>query len=91
MHALIVVAHPDNHSLTHAIANGIADGLASMEARHSAELADLAAEGFDPRFNEADIALFQKNAPAPADVAAEHARLERADALVLVETHEACS
>lgn len=84
MHALIVVAHPDKHSLTHAIANGIADGLASMEARHSAELADLAAEGFDPRFNEADIALFQKNTPAPADVAAEQARLERADALVLV-------
>ncbi|TBU73796.1 NAD(P)H dehydrogenase [Pseudomonas daroniae] len=84
MHALIVVAHPDQQSLTHAVAAQIADGVATTEARHSAEIADLAAEGFDPRFNEADIALFQKKAQAPADVAAEHARLDRADTLVLV-------
>lgn len=84
MHALIVVAHPDKHSLTHAVTARIAAGVAAMETRHSAEIADLAAEGFDPRFNEADIALFQQKASAPADVATEHARLERADALVLV-------
>lgn len=84
MHALIVVAHPDKHSLTHAVATNIANTLATAQTGHSAEIADLAAEGFDPRFNAADIALFQKKASAPTDVAAEHARLERADALVLV-------
>ncbi|MBB5866426.1 NAD(P)H-dependent oxidoreductase [Xanthomonas sp. 3058] len=84
MHTLIVVAHPDSQSLTHAVADRIADGLATSQAGHTVEIADLAAEGFDPRFTAADIALFQKKAPAPADVAAEHARLDRADALVLV-------
>lgn len=88
MHALVVVAHPDPHSLTHAIARRVAETIASSPATngisHTAEIADLAAEGFDPRFNAADLALFNKTLAAPADVAAEHARLNRADALVLV-------
>lgn len=82
MHALIVVAHPDPGSLTHAIARHLAGGIEA--SRHTAEIADLAAEGFDPRFNPGDIALFRDRAPLPADVAAEHARLQRADALALV-------
>ncbi|WP_142850416.1 NAD(P)H-dependent oxidoreductase [Telmatospirillum sp. J64-1] len=84
MHALIVVAHPNQTSLTHAVARHVARGIATSDARHSAEMADLAAEGFDPRFTEADLALFLKKAAPPADIAVEHARLERADALVLV-------
>lgn len=86
MHALIVVSHPDPGSLTHAVAERVCHGVQSATApgRHTAELADLAAEGFDPRFSEADVALHLKQAPPPADVAAEHARLARADALVLV-------
>jgi len=89
MHALVVVAHPDPHSLTHAIASRVAEGITAMPQRHaraphSVEIADLAAEGFDPRFAAADLALFQKTQTAPADVAAEHARIDRADALVLV-------
>ncbi len=84
MHALIALAHPDRDSLTHAVAHRIAEGITADDAGHSVEIADLAAEGFDPRFTEADLALFQKKAGPPADVAAEHARLERADALVLV-------
>ncbi|MFK0378743.1 NAD(P)H-dependent oxidoreductase [Pandoraea sp. NPDC090278] len=88
MHAVIVVAHPDPHSLTHAIAQRVAETIASTPTAngvaHSTEIADLAAEGFDPRFNAADLALFNKTLAAPADVTAEHTRLDRADALVLV-------
>lgn len=82
MHALIVTAHPLPGSLTHAVAHRLADGV--RDAGHSAEFADLAREGFDPRFTEADIARFQRLAPAPADVLAEQARIDRADALALV-------
>lgn len=84
MHSLIVVAHPEPGSLTHAVANRIGDAIVAASARNTVEIADLAAEGFDPRFNQADNALFRMTAAAPADVAAEHARIDRADALVLV-------
>ncbi|WP_134499931.1 NAD(P)H-dependent oxidoreductase [Microvirga pakistanensis] len=82
MHALIVVAHPDPKSLTHSVADHLAEGVSS--SGHTFEIADLAAEGFDPRFTAADVALFRREAPPPADVAAEQARIDRADALVLV-------
>lgn len=81
MHALIVVAHPKPDSLTHAIADHVTHGITSP---HTFELADLAAEGFDPRFRADDVAYFRQQAPAPADVATEQARVDRADALVLV-------
>lgn len=84
MHALIVLSHPDPRSLTHAVAHEIAAGLAASDGRHSFEIADLAAERFDPRFAPADIALHLRTAPPAADVAAEQARIDRADALVLV-------
>ena len=84
MHALIVVAHPNQASLTHAIANQVAEGIAASGPQHSFEVADLAMEGFDPRFNQADIAVLLKEGPPLPDVAAEHARIDRADALVLV-------
>ncbi|WP_242108151.1 NAD(P)H-dependent oxidoreductase [Luteimonas aquatica] len=82
MHALAVVSHPDPGSFTHAIAAALVEGLA--ESGHGAEVADLAAEGFDPRFSAADLAVHRRQAPPPADVAAEQARIDRADALVLV-------
>lgn len=84
MHALIVVAHPEPQSLSHAIAAHIAQGVSAGGAGHSVESADLAMEGFDPRFNMADLAVHRRQAPFPADVAAEQARIDRADALVLV-------
>ncbi|MEX0760706.1 MAG: NAD(P)H-dependent oxidoreductase [Tistlia sp.] len=87
MHALIVVAHPDPQSRTSRVAAGLAEGLrqsGQAGEKHSAEIADLAAEGFDPRFTAADLAAFRLEAPVPADVLAEQARIERADALVLV-------
>ncbi|HCL4034549.1 NAD(P)H dehydrogenase [Pseudomonas aeruginosa] len=84
MHALIVATHPDPDSLTHAIAAQVAAGIAASGAQHSWEIADLAAEGFDPRFTRIDHGLLLKQAVPSTDVAAEHARLERANALVLV-------
>lgn len=84
MHSLIVVAHPNPHSLTHAIAQQVALGIAAANSQHTTEIADLAAEGFDPRFNQADQALFTGQGGVPADVAFEQERLDRADALVIV-------
>ena len=57
MHALIVVAHPDPKSLTHSVAAHVAEGVSRSGAGHSFEIADLAAEGFDPRFTAADLAV----------------------------------
>lgn len=84
MHALVVVAHPDPQSLTQSVARRIAEGVRRSGGAHSVEIADLAAEGFDPRFTAADRAAFHLQAPLPADVLAEQARIERADDLVLV-------
>ena len=55
-----------------------------FDAGNSFETADLTEEAFDPRFNEADIAAHRRKVEAPADVAVEQARIDRADALVLV-------
>ena len=82
MHALIVVAHHDPQSLTHSLAAQVAAGLSA--SGHTFEIADLAAEGFDPRYNAADQRVHRTRAEPPADVAAEQARIDRADALVLV-------
>lgn len=79
--ALIVVAHPDTESLTHRVAAELARGVAEQ---HAFELADLSAEGFDPRYNAEDLDLFRNQAAVPADVLAEQARIDRADALMLV-------
>jgi NAD(P)H dehydrogenase (quinone) len=84
MHALIVVAHPDPKSLSHSVTAQVATGVALSGDGHSFEIADLAAEGFDPRFTATDLAVHRRDVPAPADVAAEQARIDRADALVLV-------
>jgi len=83
MHALIVTAHPDQHSHTHHIVSQVAQSIAA--GGHSYEIADLAAEQFDPRFIQADFEQFKSVAPSPADVVAEQRRrLDRTDALVLV-------
>lgn len=84
MRTLIVVSHPNPASLTHAVAGHIGDAILAGDEGHSVAYADLAAEGFDPRFNREDTALFRQTASVPADVAAEHARLQAADTLVLV-------
>lgn len=84
MHALIVVAHPEPGSLSHGIAAAVGEGILATGAGHQFEIADLAAEGFDPRFTDADLAVHRRQAAPPADVAFEQARIDRADTLVLV-------
>ncbi|GAA1905224.1 NAD(P)H-dependent oxidoreductase [Williamsia serinedens] len=82
MTALVVVAHPDPGSLTHHVARSVA---ASIHDRgEAAQIADLAAEGFDPRFSLADRRRYRDAGPLPADVRAEQARLDGVDDLVLV-------
>ena len=81
MHALIVVAHHDPQSLTHSVAAEVGTGLSA--SGHTFEIADLAAEGFDPRYSAADHRVHRTRATPPADVQAEQARIDRADALVL--------
>jgi len=84
MHALIVVSHPVTGSLTHTIAQQIAENVTSSDHAHTVEIADLAAEGFDPRFTAADHSAFLKATLLPPDVLVEQQRIERADALILV-------
>lgn len=84
MHSTIIVAHPEREALTQKIARTIAAGITAGSPGASVELVDLAAGGFDPRYTAADNAVHLRQAPVPADVAAEQARLQRSDALVLV-------
>lgn len=84
MHALIVLAHPDPQSRTHAVAAQIAGGIMEADGQNSFEIADLAAEEFDPRFTATDMAAFRGKGTLTEDVLVEQARIDRADALVLV-------
>jgi NAD(P)H dehydrogenase (quinone) len=84
MHALIVLSHPNPQSFSHAIAAQVAQGVAINGQSHTAEVADLAAEGFDPRFTRNDVDVSNKETLPANDVIAEQKRIDRADALVLV-------
>ncbi|MFC9000288.1 NAD(P)H-dependent oxidoreductase [Streptomyces rochei] len=80
MHALLVAANPDTRSLTHHVLGRLEAALQPV----SVEIADLAEERFDPRFTPADRRAYHDGGNYPADVMAEHRRLERATDLVLV-------
>lgn len=80
MKTLIVTAHPEADSLT----NEIARRLAGELPPDTVEIADLAAEGFDPRFTLADRHTYRTGEAFPPDVAAEQQRIDGADHLVLV-------
>ncbi len=84
MHALIVVAHPDQGSLTHSVARTLGEGVAEPDGGHTFKIADLSAEGFQPEFTVIDLDVHRREVPIPADIVAEQARIDRADALVLV-------
>jgi NAD(P)H dehydrogenase (quinone) len=83
MHALIVVSHPNPQSLTHAVARAFANGV-SGSGDHTTEIADIAAEGFQPAFNEADRSAYFLQKPLPSDIPREQKRIDRADALALI-------
>lgn len=82
MHALVLFAHPTSDSLTASVAQRVTAGLDA--AGWSTEVADLAAEGFDPRQTDADLDVIRGVAGPPADVLREQARVERADAVIIV-------
>jgi NAD(P)H dehydrogenase (quinone) len=81
MHVLIVLDHPNPASFSMAVAQHFKDG--AEAAGHSVELADLNAEGFDPRWSMADVER-DPNAPLATDIAREQERIARADAICLV-------
>ncbi|MFD3444473.1 NAD(P)H-dependent oxidoreductase [Microbacteriaceae bacterium 4G12] len=80
MQTLIVTAHPDSDSLT----NGIARRLERALQPGPVVVADLATEGFDPRFTRADRHTYRVGGDFAPDVAREHQRLEATAHLVLV-------
>jgi NAD(P)H dehydrogenase (quinone) len=80
VNTLIVTAHPDHDSLTVGIARQLEQALSPA----AVEVADLAAEGFDPRFGIADREAYRGHGDAPADVVREQGRIDPAEHLVLV-------
>ena len=81
MHVLTVLDHPDAASFSAAVAKSFVKG--AHAAGHTTEVADLNAEGFDPRWSQADIEADATGVP-PTDVKAEQERIARADALCFV-------
>jgi NAD(P)H dehydrogenase (quinone) len=83
MHSLIVFAHPEPSSYAHAVVEQVIAGL-EEDPENTFEIADLIAEGFDPRFTQADYGAFRGGTPPPADAVAEQARIDRADMLIMI-------
>ena len=81
MHVLTVFDHPQRKNFPGTVLDAFVEGI--TQAGHTAEVADLHAEGFDPRFTAEDHAHFW-GGPRSADAAREAARVDAADALVLV-------
>lgn len=80
MNTLLVVANPDNLSLTREVANRLERGLSSS----SVEIADLVSEDFDPRTTMTDRKAYQGVGKLPQDVIAEQRRVEQAEHLVFI-------
>ena len=83
MNVLIVFDHPRRDSFCGAVLDNLVDGLHA--AGHKTELADLRAEGFDPRLAPADEPDWRDANKNYSDVVlAEQARMSRNDALAFV-------
>lgn len=83
MHSLIVLSNPNPASLTHAVAGEMERVFVEGAGGGSVEIADLAAEGFDPRFTSSDLDVINRRGPVAADVRAEQERIGRADRLII--------
>ncbi|TCQ01033.1 NAD(P)H dehydrogenase (quinone) [Sphingomonas sp. PP-F2F-A104-K0414] len=81
-HVVLVMAHPAATSLTRSVTAAVVEALEALG--HTAEVADLAAERFDPVFGPADHAAYAAGDPMPDDVLKEQRRIDGADHLVLV-------
>ncbi len=82
MHVLTVLDHPNPNSFSKAIAAEFMRG--ALDAGHTAELADLHAEGFDPRWSLPDVKADGAEISLPSDVRFEQDRISRSDAICLV-------
>ena len=83
MNVLIIFDHPRRDSLCGAVLDQLIAGLDA--AGHRAEVADLRAEGFDPRLTAEDEPDWSNPNKRYSDaVLAEQARLSRSDALAFV-------
>ena len=81
MSTLIVTAHPASDSLTSHAVQRLRE---QLEAQGEAvDIADLAAEGFDPRWTGDDHTAYRTAGRGGAGVLAEQARVDRAEHLVL--------
>jgi NAD(P)H dehydrogenase (quinone) len=81
MRVLSVFVHPSREGFCGAVHAAVVEGLEA--AGHEVRIADLYAEGFDPRFGVGDYAQFDGE-PMPDDVLREQARVEWSEALVIV-------
>jgi len=83
VNVLVVFSHPRRNSFCGAVMDSFLAGLAA--AGHEAEVADLHAEGFDPRMIEADEPDWDDpNKRYSSAVLAEQARISRNDAMAFV-------
>jgi NAD(P)H dehydrogenase (quinone) len=82
MKVLIIFDHPRRNSLCGAVLDAVADGL--IDAGHAVELADLRAEGFDPRLGPEDEPDWNSEKVYSRAVLAEQARVARNAALCFV-------
>jgi len=80
MHAHIIYAHPNANSFTHEVLQSFIRGL--EDAGLSYTISDLYAMGFNPLLSSEEYARehnYREDDPLPADVLAEHIKLEQAD------------
>ena len=83
MNVLVVFSHPRRDSFCGAVMDSFVSGLKA--AGHRAEIADLHAEGFDPRMPEADEPDWENPGKRYSpEVLAEQARISRNEALGFV-------
>ena len=81
MHLLSVFAHPFTDRYPAAVMNAFHEPF--LELGYSIDVLDLHREGFDPRFTEEDHVHFW-GGPIPAEIAAMHDRVGKADRLGFV-------
>ncbi len=85
MHVYVIYAHPSPASFSRQVLDAFLRGLA--EAGHTWEVGDLYAMGFRSEMDEAQYlreVSGDPDLPVPPDIAAEQAKLDRADGLALV-------
>lgn len=81
-HTLIVYAHPWTGSLNHAILEAVTSALDA--AGQPYDVIDLLADGFDPRYDAAELALFRSGGTNDPLVTRYQGLVERATRLVVI-------